>query len=94
MALSTKDMIPWVWTFGGTVIDQGIAVDASNKVGVSGDKKNKVNIVAKQGLFKGKVVNPVDGKPVKFTGVVLQRFNAASGYFLGAGLGGRASMAP
>jgi len=42
-----------------------------------------MTITTKNGTFKGSVVDPNSGKPVAFTGVLLQKENFGGGFFLG-----------
>jgi hypothetical protein len=46
------------------------------------------------GLFKGSVINPATLKPIPFKGVVLQKQNSVSGYFLQTGKSGPVRLMP
>jgi hypothetical protein len=43
-----------------------------------------MTVTLESGLFSGSVVDPSTGKPVKFSGALLQKLNAGSGFSLGS----------
>jgi len=53
-----------------------------------------VTVTTSTGLFKGTVINPADGKPVSFNGVLLQKQNFGGGFFTGFNQTGRVFIGP
>lgn len=70
-----------------------IALDSASKV-TSTNSTLKLTITTTSGLFKGTIGNPEGGKPISFTGVVLQRQNFGGGFFLGTSQSGRVFFGP
>jgi hypothetical protein len=56
--------------------------------------KLTVTITSASGLFSGSIGVPGSGKTVAFTGVVLQKQNIGSGFFLGTNQSGRVLLSP
>jgi hypothetical protein len=68
-----------------------ISLDASSKV--TGEGVN-LTVTTTFGLFKGSVLNPISGRTIPFNGVVLQKQNLGSGYFIGTSESGRIYWGP
>jgi hypothetical protein len=66
----------------GASITNEVTISANNKVTNLSDNKLVLTVTPASGLFRGTVANPDGGKPIPFSGVVLQNQNAGSGYFL------------
>ena len=60
-----------------------IVLGASSKVTNLGSNKLALSITTSSGLFKGSVANPTTGKSLAFSGALLQKQNAGSGFLLG-----------
>jgi hypothetical protein len=60
-----------------------ILLGANSKVTNLGSNKLALSITTSSGLFKGSVVNPATGKSLAFSGALLQKQNAGSGFLLG-----------
>lgn len=60
-----------------------IAIDFSSKVANLGPDPMSLKFTVSNGLFKGKFRDPVTGNTYAFSGVALQRYNVASGFFRG-----------
>ena len=65
-----------------------ISIGADNKVTDLSTNKLKLTISVKQGSFKGSVLGPA-GKTINYNGVLFQKHNTASGFFLGTDQSGR-----
>jgi hypothetical protein len=71
-----------------------IALNSTGKVmNLSGNKLN-LTITASSGLFKGSFIDPASGANIPFCGVLLQKQNQGSGYFLGTSQSGRVYFGP
>lgn len=84
-----------------TLSGGGLNSDLSSDVSVLGSRATgqggnsvKLTISPGTGLFKGSMANPSGGKPLNFSGAVLQNQDNGSGYFLNAGQSGRVSFGP
>src|SRR5207253_2757997 len=64
------------------VLINQVRLNTNNKVANLSSNKLTLTLSPSSGLFKGTVVNPIDGKPISFLGAVLQDENSGSGYFL------------
>lgn len=58
-----------------------ISIDAKSKVMNLGPVEFSMKFTLSNGLFKGKFRDPATSNTLSFTGVVLQSYNTASGYF-------------
>ncbi len=67
----------------GSGITNQVFLGASNRVTNNSPNALTMTITTKNGTFKGSVVDPNSGKPVSFTGVLLQKENFGGGFFLG-----------
>ncbi len=77
---------PQVMFEGGNLANDfinAISLGAGSKVTNLGTNKLSLTISTANGLFKGSVVDPSNGKSLKFTGALLQKQNAGSGFLLG-----------
>jgi hypothetical protein len=72
-----------------------ISVNSQNKVTASSPNSNKlrVTVTPSSGLFSGSVLNSA-GKPVNFSGVLLQKQGFGAGYFLGTNQSGTVFFGP
>jgi hypothetical protein len=71
-----------------------ITLNPNNKITNLGSNALTLSIAPASGLFKGKVLNPEDGKMISFGGAVLQDENAGFGYFLKNNQSGEVKIAP
>lgn len=71
-----------------------IAFGASNIVTNQSTNALKLTITTSTGLFKGTVVDPSSGRTIAVNGVLLQKQNFGSGYFLGTNQTGRVYFGP
>jgi hypothetical protein len=65
-----------------------ITLDSASKI-TSTNATLKVTVSTSTGSIKGSVANPAGGKPISFTGVVLQQQGFGSGFFVGTNQTGR-----
>jgi hypothetical protein len=70
-----------------------ISIGADNKVTNLSTNKFTLTISVKQGSFKGSVLGPA-GKMINYNGVLFQKRNTASGFFLGTDQSGRVVISP
>ncbi len=85
-----------LWLANGNLpnsFTNGITLSSASKV-TSTNATVKVTITTSSGLFKGTVANPVGGKSISFTGVVLQQQNFGGGFFIGTTQTGRVFLGP
>lgn len=68
-------------------------LDSASKI-TSTNSTLKMTITTASGLFKGTITNPDTGKPISLNGVVLQKQNSGSGFFLGTTQAGRVTLHP
>jgi hypothetical protein len=71
---------------GGMLMDpirDSVELGTNNKLSNLSSNKLSAAVVPKTGVVKGKFANPANGKSVNYNGVVLQKRNTATGYFLG-----------
>ena len=80
----------------GGDLNQGVtnhvALEANNQVKNLSDNKFSLRWSTSLGTFKGRVADPTMPKPISFGGVVLQKRQVASGFFLGADQSGPARI--
>jgi hypothetical protein len=76
----------------GSITNQ-ITLGARNRVTNLSANKLTLTFSPSKGSFTGRVINPASGKPVSFSGVVLQKENAGFGWFLGLSHSGLVSLA-
>ena len=70
----------------------GVTLDEKNKINNEGTNALKLGISTSQGTMSGSVTPPTGGKAVKFNGVILQKQNSGSGYFINTNSSGRVSI--
>ena len=70
-------------------LTSSIILSNNNRVLNLSSNKLEVTITTRSGLFSGSKVNPATGKLLHFRGVMLQKRDAGSGYFLGTNQSGR-----
>ena len=81
------NLAPGTFELTGGNLAKGI----TNRISVGSDNRvtnlssNKLNLTfsTPAGSFRGSIVNPASGKPISFSGVVLQKPNIGRGFFLG-----------
>jgi hypothetical protein len=86
-----------VWCENGNLTESftnQITLDAASKVTNHSSNRLALTITTTSGLFKGSVMNPQTSSAIPFTGVVLQKPNFGSGYFLGTNQSGRIYFGP
>ncbi len=87
-----------VVTFSGGNLTENIVcavtLETNNKVIDLSSNGLKLSLKSPQGLFKGSVVDPATGKPIRFNGVLLQEQNFGAGFFLGTDLSGQVLFGP
>jgi hypothetical protein len=66
-----------------TQIVNEVTINPKNKVTNLSTNKLTLTISASTGVFKGSVVNPATGNPVKFNGIILQKTDTGRGFSLG-----------
>jgi hypothetical protein len=71
-----------------------VLLGADNKATNLSSNKLTLTFTLSSGLFRGNVVDSGTGKLILFNGVVLQKSNLGSGYFLDAGQSGWVSFGP
>jgi hypothetical protein len=71
-----------------------VMVTSKNKVVNLAGSKLTLTLTPAQGLFKGSVLDASTGKPISFSGAILQNLNAGSGFFLTTNLSGQVSFGP
>ncbi len=84
-----------VWLANGNLsqsFTNQIVLGNNNKV--TDTNKLSLSIMTKSGLFKGSVLSPDTGKPISFSGVVLEKQGFGSGFFLGTNQAGRVYFGP
>jgi hypothetical protein len=72
-------------------ITNPFVLGANNKITLT--NKSSLSFTTSSGLFKGKILNP-PGKAIAISGVVLQKQNTGSGFFLGTNQSGRVFIEP
>jgi hypothetical protein len=83
-----------------SLVNGNLAADITNQVvletnnKVTGTNKLSLTLTSSSGLFKGSVPDPVTGKTISFNGVVLQKQDFGSGFFLGTNQTGRIFFGP
>jgi hypothetical protein len=70
-----------------------VVFEANKITNLSGNQLT-LTITSGSGLFKGSVVNPVTQLAIPFSGVIVQKQNFGSGYFLGTNQSGRVFFGP
>ena len=85
-------------SFSGGNLEDGItndlAISANNRVLNLSPNKLGLTLTPSSGTFRGTVVSPDGGRPIPFSGVILQNQGAGSGYFLLSGQSGRVDLRP
>jgi len=84
-----------VWLANGNLsqsFTNQIVLGNNNKV--TDTNKLSLSIMTKSGLFKGSALSPDTGKPISFSGVVLEKQGFGSGFFLGTNQAGRVYFGP
>lgn len=76
----------------GSIFNQ-FTLDSASKI-TSTNSTLKLTITTVSGLFKGSIANPSTGKSITLNGVVLQKQNSGSGFFLGTTQAGRVTLHP
>ena len=75
-------------------LTSNIILSNNNRVLNLSSNKLVMKINPQSGLFSGSKMNPATGKLLHFRGVMVQKRNAGSGYFLGTNQSGRAYFGP
>jgi uncharacterized repeat protein (TIGR01451 family) len=78
----------------GLNLTNSIAIGANNRVTSMGANKLSLTFSPSVGTFNGRTLNPATGKPISFSGVVLQTTNIARGFFLGTSQSGGVTIGP
>lgn len=81
-----------VWLANGNLssaFTNQVTLDSSSKVANQSSNKLTLTIATSTGMFKGSGVDPVSGKALNFTGVLLQKQNFGGGFFTGTDQAGR-----
>jgi hypothetical protein len=66
----------------GQILNE-FSIDARSRVTNLSTNKLSLTFSRSTGLFSGRVMDPASSKPIPFKGAVLQKENAAFGWFLG-----------
>ena len=84
------------FTNGNLAADFGenATLELDNKLTYTGPNQLKFSLTKSSGLFSGSVRPPGAAKSMPFNGVVLQKQNFGSGYFLGTNASGQVYIAP
>jgi hypothetical protein len=84
-------------TFAGgnlsNLFTETVTYDSKGKFTCLGTHKLSLTLNKANGLFTGSVVDPAGGKAMKFTGAVLQKQNAGTGFLLGTNRSARVVLA-
>ena len=84
--LGTHNMLGLVAPTGMTAAFAGLSsdasVDAKSKVSVTPSAAKLAVTLKPSGAFSGSFVHPANGKPAKFSGVILQKSHRAGGFFI------------
>jgi hypothetical protein len=86
---------PSVMFTGGNLASpfaNAIVLGANSKVTNLGANKLSLSIATANGLFKGSVTDPSTGKSSAFSGALLQKQNAGSGFLLGTNRSSRVTL--
>lgn len=86
-----------VWFAKGnlpTAFTNQVVLKTNNTVLNLSTNRLSLSLTTSSGLFGGSVVNPMTGKLTSFKGVVLQKQELGSGYFLGTNQSGRVLLGP
>jgi hypothetical protein len=75
-------------------LTNSIAIGANNRVTSDGANKLSLTFSSSLGSFSGRTLNSGTGKPIVFSGVVLQTTNIARGFFLGTSQSGEVIIGP
>jgi hypothetical protein len=70
------------------------SLGANDRITTISSNSLRLTFTPSSGLLKGAVMNSVTGKPIIFNGVVVQKQNTGSGYFLNASESGRVWVGP